>query len=284
MKLQTPVDIKPLDGRFTYADRFFFMGSCFAAEVGGLMQGLEFNTVVNPFGVLYNPASLASSFERLESRCHFDEGDVICNEGLYTSFCHHSSFSRGSEVEFLENANRSLEESALAFDAAGVVVVTLGTSWVFRHLERDMIVSNCHKVHPAAFRRERLSADESAALLEPVVARHQDKRWIFTVSPVRHLKDGAHGNQVSKAALLLAVEQLAEKFSCVSYFPAYEIVMDELRDYRFYKEDMVHPSEQAVKYVFERFLEFAVDPSEAVAMEEARKRARAAAHRKILVC
>lgn len=281
MKLQTPVEIKPLSRRFTYSGRFFFMGSCFASEVGALMQGLEFNTAVNPFGVLYNPASLAASFDRLESRRHFDREDVISSEGHYTSFYHHSSFSRGSVAEFLDNANRALEESADAFADADVVVVTLGTSWVFRHLERDMIVSNCHKIHPAQFCRERLSSAESAALLESVVSRHQDKRWIFTVSPIRHLKDGAHGNQVSKASLLLAVEALAEKFECVSYFPAYEIMMDELRDYRFYKEDMVHPSEQAVRYVFDRFLEFAVEPGEAVAIEEARRRMKAAAHRKI---
>ncbi len=281
MKLQTPVEIRPLSSRFTYADRFFFMGSCFASEVGALMKGLEFDTTVNPFGVLYNPASLASSFDRLDSRRHFAVDDVICSEGRYTSFFHHSSFSRGSAEEFLTNANQALEESADAFAAADVVVVTLGTSWVFRHLERDMIVSNCHKIHPAQFRRERLSVAESVTLLEPVIARHQDKRWIFTVSPIRHLKDGAHGNQISKASLLLAVEELAAEFECVSYFPAYETVLDELRDYRFYKEDMVHPSEQAVGYVFEKFVEFAVEPGEAGKMEEARRRMKAAAHRKI---
>lgn len=281
MKLQTPVEIRPLPDRFTYADRFFFMGSCFASEVGALMGGLEFDTTVNPFGVLYNPASLVSSFDRLDSRRHFVEEDVICSEGRYTSFFHHSSFSRCSAEEFLSNANQALEESADAFAAADAVVVTLGTSWVFRHLERDMIVSNCHKVHPAQFRRERLSVAESVALLEPVIARHQGKRWIFTVSPIRHLKDGAHGNQVSKASLLLAVEELAAKFECVSYFPAYEIVLDELRDYRFYKEDMVHPSEQAVGYVFEKFVEFAIESGEAGRMEDARRRMKAAAHRKI---
>ena len=280
MKLQTPVAIEPLARRFGFEDRFFFMGSCFADEVGGIMSSLGFSVTLNPFGVLYNPASIAQSLQRLESRLPFTAADVVCCEGRYTSFYHHSRFSRDTAEEFLENANAALDAAAGAFEAADVVVVTLGTSWVFRHKERDMIVSNCHKIAARQFERFRLSAEQSAALLGPVIARYPDKRWIFTVSPIRHLADGAHGNQLSKAALLLAVDSLVQRHPCATYFPAYEIMMDELRDYRFYQENMTHPTAQAVGHIFECFKQFALTPECEKGIEEARRALKAAGHRK----
>ena len=279
MKLQTPVAIEPLPFRLGYEDKFFFMGSCFADSIGSLMQEAGFCITRNPFGVLYNPASIAQSFARLESRQAFTGADVICSEGLYTSFWHHSRFSRHSPEEFLADANAALESAADAFAAAGVCVVTLGTSWVFRHLERDMIVSNCHKLPSGQFRRERLLPGQSAALLAAVVERHPEKEWIFTVSPIRHMADGAHGNQISKAALLLAVDSLQERFDNVFYFPAYEIMMDELRDYRFYEENMTHPSHLAEEYIFECFRQFAIDAECQERIAAARRSTRAARHR-----
>lgn len=256
------------------------MGSCFADSIGSLMQESGFDAVVNPFGVLYNPASIARSFGRLASRKPFTDADVVFHDGLYTSFWHHSRFSRPDRNVFLEDANAALCSAADAFAATRVCVVTLGTSWVFRHLERDMIVSNCHKIPAAEFRRERLSPEESAALLSPVVAANPDKQWIFTVSPIRHMADGAHGNQLSKASLLLAIDSLQREFGNVSYFPAYEIMMDELRDYRFYEENLTHPSHLAVEYIYECFRQFAIEPSCEERVAAARRLARAARHRK----
>lgn len=280
MKLTTPVSIEPLERRFGFESRFLFMGSCFADSIGALMQESGFDAVVNPFGVLYNPASIAQSFGRLASREPFTDADVVFHDGLYTSFWHHSRFSRSLQEQFLEDANAALVDAASVFAAADVCVVTLGTSWVFRHLERDMIVSNCHKIPAAAFRRGRLSAEESAALLAPVIASNSDKRWIFTVSPIRHMADGAHGNQLSKASLLLAIDSLQRQFGNVSYFPAYEIMMDELRDYRFYEENLTHPSHLAVEYIYECFRQFAIEPACEERIAAARKAAKASRPRK----
>ncbi|MBP5504820.1 MAG: GSCFA domain-containing protein [Bacteroidales bacterium] len=280
MNLTTPVAIEPLQRRLDYSDKYLFMGSCFADSIGGIMAESGFDVTVNPFGVLYNPASIAQSFNRMDSREPFTCADVICNEGLYTSFWHHSRFSRPSQEEFLNDANGALTAAADAFAAAGVCVVTLGTSWVFRHLGRDMIVSNCHKIVASQFRRERLSVEQSAAFLAPVVERHPEKEWIFTVSPIRHTADGAHGNQISKASLLLAIDALQDRFANVHYFPAYEIMMDELRDYRFYEENMTHPSHLAVEHIFECFRQFALDEDCSEKIRLARKQARAALHRK----
>ena len=222
----------------------------------------------NPFGVLFNPVSIANSISRLMTMEPFCMGDVVerdplygKNAGLsrpksYVSFYHHGSFASPSPEEFLERANTSLQRTSEYFKDASVVIVTFGTSWVFRHKERDIIVSNCHKVPAYEFRRERLDVDEIVEIFSPLISHPEwgaNKKWIFTVSPIRHLKDGLHGNQISKAILLLAIEKMCASFDNAHYFPAYEIVLDELRDYKYFAEDTVHPSDETVRIVWERF-------------------------------
>ena len=280
MKLTTPVTIEPLEQKLGFGDKFLFMGSCFADSVGELMTESGFDTTLNPFGVLYNPASLAHSFERLRTRTPFTAADVVASEGLYTSFYHHSRFNRETPEQFLKDANEALKVAAEKFQEASVCVVTLGTSWVFRHIERDLIVSNCHKIPAREFVRERLSKGDCTRYLSEIVAAHPDKLWIYTVSPIRYMAFGAHGNQLSKAALLLAIDALQERFGNVAYFPAYEIMMDELRDYRFYEENLTHPSHQAVEYIYECFRQFAIDPACEERIAAARRAARASRHRK----
>ncbi len=278
MKLQTPVECAPLKERLGYKNKYLFIGSCFAAEIGSIMMELEFDVLLNPFGVLYNPASIYSSIKRLSSGIPFTEKDIITDNGRYTSFFHHSTFTRESAEEFLANANASLERDSARFATADTCVVTLGTAWVFRHLERNIIVSNCHKIHPAQFCRERLETEEVTGMLCEIVEAHPDKKWIFTVSPIRHLKDTAHGNQLSKSILLLAIDRLQHLYPEVEYFPAYEIMMDELRDYRFYAENMTHPTDQSIRYIFDRFCDYAIDDSEMAAIAEAKKRLKASRH------
>ena len=229
------------------------MGSCFSTEVGSRLAAGGWPVTLNPFGILFNPASIARSLERLESREPFTAEDVIPREGQFCSFHHHGSFRRPTPEAFLENANAALKAGADAFEAAHTVVLTLGTAWVFRHIERGIIVSNCHKVPAREFVRERLSVEETVALLAPVIARHADKRWILTVSPVRHLADGLHGNQVSKATLILAADALSERFPNVEYFPSYEIMTDELRDWRWWAANRTHPAPEAVEIICDRF-------------------------------
>lgn len=254
------------------------LGSCFSTEMGKRMEAGGFKVCSNPFGVLYNPVSIASSLLRMAEANPFSMDDVILRDtnpvredrpkkdvspehrpiapagGGYVSFWHHGSFARKSPEEFLEHANEALAQAAAAFTEARTVIVTFGTAWVFRHLERNMIVSNCHK-HPAwEFCRERLTVEDITLLWNEILNRFGDKRFIFTVSPIRHRKDGLHGNQISKSVLLLAEDILVSTHGNAGYFPSYEIVMDELRDYSWFEADTVHPTEAAVDLVWQRFL------------------------------
>lgn len=270
MIFHTEVNISPLNHSIRYGDGLLFLGSCFADEVGGICRGLGFDALVNPFGVLYNPASIAQSVERLDSGKSFGHEDVIeVGEGQYCTFSHNTAFWNRSEEDLLEQVNQSLAEAYAHFVKSKWIILSLGTSWVFRNKENGLVVSNCHKLPAARFEWVFLPVEQSVQSLSEIVQQHPEKQFIFTVSPLRHLKDGLHENQLSKAALLLAVNEVCKQFGNAHYFPAYEILLDELRDYRFYKEDMVHPTEQAVRYIWERFADFAIDPKEKPAMKAA---------------
>ena len=282
MKLQTPVADEKCRVGISYDDKIMMLGSCFSDNIGKRLSELGFDVCVNPFGTLYNPASIASAVSRLVNGEHFTEKDCVeigagCER--VCSFSHHTSFSGTDAKEFLTKANDALVKASLFFRECNKVIITLGTSWCFRHLERDFIVSNCLKRPAAEFRRERLRVQETADTLQRIIDLCADraaedpefvsKEFIFTVSPIRHFKDGAHGNQISKSTLLLGIEEVvANAENSADYFPAYEIVMDELRDYRFYAEDMCHPSAQAVDYIRERFLSWALPSSEQGLLED----------------
>ena len=273
------------------------IGSCFANEIGTILKDYRFDITTNPFGTLYNPVSIANSIERMESRREFaltevidiskhqttyaDENSTYTGNGLFCTFSHHSSFAKANAAEFLEHCNKSLHNASLQFAQADTIIITLGTSWVFRHNKQDNIVSNCHKINPKEFTRELLPMEEIARILGAIVERHPHKRFIFTVSPIRHLKDGAHGNHISKANLLMAIDEIMRKNpQNTSYFPSYEIVLDELRDYRFYAEDMVHPSPTAVQYIFERFKDNYIDPDSYQLMQQNLKQTKLEQHKK----
>jgi hypothetical protein len=246
---------------------------------------------------LYNPVSILRSVERLISGTPFTAEDCVqigAGNTRWCSFSHHTSFARASCEEFLEHANMALKAAHEHFLSCTKVIITLGTSWCFRHKESDAIVSNCLK-HPASeFFRERLSAAEVTEALRRIVelccessAGVCPKQFIFTVSPIRHFKDGAHGNQISKSALLLGIDDLLaglpadlsmNPFYFADYFPAYEIVMDELRDYRFYAEDMCHPTQQTVDYIRERFLGWALHADENPRLQEKIREYRRSCH------
>ena len=283
MKLQTPVaDEKCLTG-ISYKDRIMMLGSCFSDNIGHQLADFGFNVCVNPFGTLYNPISLLQSIQMMHSDRMFSEEDAIdmgAGSGLYCSFSHHTSFARPTTGEFVKNANESLTRARTFFKDCNKVVITLGTSWCFRHMASDRIVSNCLKRPGGEFRRERLSMQDVTDALTSIMEMCPDKEFIFTVSPIRHFKDGAHGNQISKAGLLLGIENAikADMDRKADYFPAYEIMMDELRDYRFYAEDMCHPSNQAVDYICERFLEWALPASEHDRLEENIRKFRRSCH------
>ena len=260
MKLQTPVADRPCKVSISYDDKIMMLGSCFTDNIGAQLKNYGFDVCINPFGTLYNPASILSSVKRLIDGQEFTEDDCMeigAGDCRICSFFHHTSFARGSRSEFVENANARMKDAAEFFKSCNKVIITLGTSWCYRYLAKDMIVSNCLKRNANEFRREFLPTSTTTDMLQEIMALCPEKEFIFTVSPIRHFKDGAHGNQISKASLLLGIEDVGGG----DYFPSYEIMMDELRDYRFYAEDMCHPSQQAVNYICERFLDWAL-PSE----------------------
>lgn len=288
IKLQTPVtDVKCKAG-ISYKDKIMMLGSCFSDSIGKHLADYGFDVTINPFGTLYNPMSILMSVERMCCRKAFTEEDCIqigAGDERWCSFSHHTSFARHDREEFLENANRALTEAAETFRKCNRLIITLGTSWCFRHRERNMIVSNCLKRPGGDFVRERLSPEEVTAALRNIAEHCQGsgndgfvpKQIILTVSPIRHFKDGAHGNQLSKSALLLGIDDFLQERAegqdtglrlVADYFPSYEILMDELRDYRFYAEDMCHPSSQTVAYIRDRFLAWALPSSEMPILEE----------------
>ena len=277
MKLTTPVEIKPLERRLTYKDSIMFIGSCFADEMGRRCVDRYFDALVNPFGVLFNPCSISDCLGLLEGyginaeQCSFIPEDVIETSGGFCSFHHHGSFSRPTAQEFLDNANSELARSSEFYYREGWVVVTLGTAFIYTNKESGMVVSNCHKLPADRFERTMIDADQVYDALSQYVAARPERQWIFTVSPVRHLADGLHANQLSKATLLMGVQRLVDRYPNAHYFPAYEIMLDELRDYRFYADDMMHPTQQAADYIFERFMDFALADSERPLLLEAEK-------------
>ena len=275
MKLQTPVTLDAAPVSISYGDRIAVLGSCFADEIGGRLAAAGFTVLTNPFGPLYNPVSIGNAVARLSSGVPFSADDVVemgAGDGRFCSFWHHTSFARDTADAFLENANAALAEASSFWKDCNRVIVTLGTAWAFRFDGSGETVANCLKRPAAEFTRYRLTVAQTAAILHGIVQRNAEKQFIFTVSPIRHLADGAHGNQLSKSTLLLATEGLP-------YFPAYEIMMDELRDYRWWAEDMVHPSKQAALHLCDRFIEWALPPCEWDRYEAGMKVWRHAQHR-----
>lgn len=291
LKLQTPVTDLECKVGISYKDRIMMLGSCFSDSIGRQLADFGFDVCVNPFGTLYNPVSILQSIEMLAGSRMFGPEDCVqigAGDERWCSFSHHTSFARASEEEFLADANEALAKARERFVSCNKIIITLGTAWCFRNIASGAVVSNCLKRPAAEFVRERLSSAEVTETLRRIAELCPGKQFIFTVSPIRHFKDGAHGNQISKSALLLGIDDFLcgcpvdlsmDPFYPADYFPAYEIMMDELRDYRFYAEDMCHPSQQAVDYIRERFLDWALPSSERQALEENIRRFRHSQHR-----
>ncbi len=247
-----------------HGDKLLALGSCFSEHMGGKLRYAGFDVEVNPMGVLFNPASIAIALRAILEDKVFDKGDMFQQGSLWASWKHSTLFSSADVQTALHNINARVRTAHQQLVQADVILITLGTAWVFTLKSAGEVVANCHKMPPNLFERRRLSVHEIVADLRDVSSQikkiNPKVQLLFTVSPVRHLKDGVHENTLSKSVLHLAVDQLCEELDFAHYFPAYEILMDELRDYRFYAEDMVHPSNQAVDYIWERFMDFSMSP------------------------
>ena len=256
--LTTPVIVPQMPFKIDYSTGIVSLGSCFADEIGERLQEGDFHVEMNPFGALYNPASIAAAVRRLMEDREIGMDDLVQHEGLWHSWHHHGCFSHSTAEETLAACNSRIHQAHQAIKEASLLMVTFGTAWVF---EREgEIVANCHKLPPQMFVRRRMTVEEIVALWQPLLqelaAYYPGLKVLFTVSPIRHMADGAHGNQLSKSTLLLAIDNLLPTIHCplpTYYFPSYEIVLDELRDYRFFDEKMTHPTPLAVDIVWDRF-------------------------------
>ena len=289
----TRIDIPESEWKMKTGAKVLLVGSCFADEIGEKMVRGGFEAMVNPFGTLYNPASIAASLLRSISEKEYtaDSVELIQSEsdGMWHSWMHHSSFSSLDVATLVERINGTTHCVADFLREADVLIVTMGTAIIYRLKETGMLVANCHKQLDSLFVRERLNSydivDQWEMLLQLLESVNPKLKVIFTVSPIRHKRDGYHVNQVSKGILLQGVDEIVNGKSSNSqcfYFPSYEIMMDELRDYRFYADDMIHPSEKAVEYIWQRFQDTYFDNKTKDAVAKATKEWARHQHRQIV--
>src|SRR5450759_3607604 len=257
MELRTTFNIEPSSAKITYNDKVMFIGSCFASSIGSRMEMGRMPVLINPAGAVFNPVSVCNTLDTITTGRKLNQNDLFYHDGAWLSLLHYTDFSGEDPIKVLEKINLNSEEALNFLRSAKFLFVTLGTARVYRLKKTGQIVSNCHKIPSDQFEPELLTVDNVIKLWEQQLDRlntlFPDLKVIFTISPVRHCKDGAHGNQVSKSVLFLAVEELLKHSVSPHYFPAYELVMDDLRDYRFYNDDLIHPSPLAINYIWDAF-------------------------------
>ncbi len=254
---RTEVEVEPSKYKINHKTPVMFLGSCFADNIGAMLVEKKFPVCVNPFGVIYNPMSVKQSLDILINNNKFQKQDLYQFNNQWISFYHHSRFSSPDLNKVLENINRGIEKGADFLRMTNFLFITFGTAWVYEWKETGKMVSNCHKIPAREFNRRMLNPEEILEVWGEIIEKLKTQlpalKIIFTVSPVRHWKDSAEGNMVSKSVLLYAIHLLRNRFPDPDYFPSYEIMMDDLRDYRFYGEDMLHLNTAAVNYIWQKF-------------------------------
>lgn len=259
MKLQTHVPLKSSSiYSIDYNSSVLLLGSCFSEHIGNKFSYYKFKSLINPFGILFHPLAIEQLIEYIANNRVFSKNDIFLNNEMYHCFDAHSSLSNVSEDKIIETLNRKVSQTANFLKGASHIIITLGTAWAYRNIEQGKFIANCHKVEQKKFDKELLTIQTITQSLKRSVRWikniNSNVAFIFTVSPVRHLKDGFIENTKSKSYLIAAVHELLDSSDeGFSYFPAYEIMMDELRDYRFYAEDMLHPNQTAIAYIWDCF-------------------------------
>ena len=256
MNYRTIVAPKDFDFEISHQSNLLLVGSCFSNNIGSKLVANKFSTLINPFGVLFNPISIVNTLNHIIEGKEVGVKDLHFENGLYHSFAHHSSFSGPNKDEVVNWINQTRAEATQFLIKTDVIIVTVGSSWAYRYTDTGEFVANCHKVPNKKFTKELLEVSFIVEKLQEIINKLQainpKLKVIFTISPVRHWKDGAEENTLSKSILNVAIHQLSSR-KAISYFPSYEMVIDDLRDYRFYKEDMLHPNNVAIDYVWSRF-------------------------------
>jgi hypothetical protein len=283
MELRTTFYIEPSQEKITYNDKVMFIGSCFASSIGSQMEAGHMSVLINPAGAVFNPVSVCNTLDTITRGREFFLEDLHFYDGTWLSFYHYTDFSSDDPSTVLEKINRKSKEAYDFLQDTRFLFITLGTSRVYKLKKSNLIVSNCHKIPSEQFESRLMTADEIVALwtdqLDKLNLLFPHLRVVFTISPVRHWKDGAHGNQVSKSILFVAVDELLKHRTLPGYFPAYELIMDDLRDYRFYNDDMLHPSVSAINYIWEEFAGCYIDSKTLQTWKEVMKITRAFNHR-----
>lgn len=282
---RTTIKAIPSPDKITYKTKVLFIGSCFTENIGNRFVNLKMYADVNPFGIIYNPISIYNSLNFLLQNKIFEKHNLHFYNEQWFSFDHHGRFSHNEIEKCLHNINERISTSSQFLQSADFVFITFGTAHVFRHLKTNEVVANCHKLPSVDFDSYMLNVNEIVNSYTDLIQKTQKFnptiKIIFTLSPVRHWKDGAEKNQLSKATLLLAIHQLKNKFNNIAYFPAYEIMMDDLRDYRFYADDMLHPSLTAVNYIWQIFSEIYFNAETLLVQKDVEKMNRLLQHRPI---
>ncbi len=255
MKLQTIIPLERQSSNLIdYHSNILLLGSCFVENIGEKLDYFKFQNIQNPLGVLFQPKAIEVLIDRALKGRKYTEDNLFFHNEQWHCFDAHSKLSHSSKGVLLEQLNLILEETRKQIQQASHIIITLGTSWVYKHIKTDTIVANCHKVPQKLFEKRLLSVDDISESLKNILSLIRSVKYdttvLFTVSPVRHIKDGFVENTQSKSHLITAIHRVVKNKSF--YFPSYEIMMDELRDYRFYKEDMIHPNGTAIKYIWEK--------------------------------
>jgi len=261
MKLQTTIPLEPQQhNQIDYNSSILLLGSCFVENIGNKLDYFKFKNLQNPFGILFQPLAIEKLINYALNEKEFTKEDIFFHNEQWHCYDAHSKLSNVSKEDLLTDLNKQIDLTAKQLNNSSHIIITLGTAWVYRHIETDALVANCHKVPQKKFLKELLSVDEISESLQSTIelirSVNQKVSILFTVSPVRHLKDGFVENAQSKAHLIAAIHSVLSPRAQSRghyYFPSYEIMMDELRDYRFYAEDMIHPNQTAIHYIWEKF-------------------------------
>jgi len=272
MDFRTNIQLQKESNQIDYNSSLVLIGSCFSENISKKLNYSKFNTYSNPFGILFNPKAIETLITNAINLKEYTEKDIFNLNERWHCFDAHSDLSNSNKNELLSNLNTAIKSTNKQLETASHIIITLGTAWTYRFIETDSFVGNCHKVPQKKFLKELLSVKKIIASLENLITLiksvNPKVNIIFTVSPVRHLKDGFVENMQSKGQLLTAIHQIIDKREQLYYFPSYEIMMDDLRDYRFYNSDMVHPNETAVNYIWEQFKNVWIDENAASIMKE----------------
>jgi hypothetical protein len=262
----TPVNIPPVPEPIRYADGILMIGSCFAEHIANKLSRFKYDLLQNPFGILYNPTSLAESISRIVEKKYYSSDELVVHDGLYHSLDHHGSYSGVNAEDVILSINKAIDTAHHHLSGSRFIFISPGTTWVYRYKLTGKLVGNCHKIPQTQFEKSKLTYEETQGAFERIYNSIKgispSGQIIWTISPVRHIRDGLVENQRSKAALILAAEWMTKQYSDCFYFPAYEIMMDQLRDYRYYANDLIHPSEAAIDIIWEMFCEHYIDQNE----------------------